>query len=571
MRKAVFSGFLWVIILVLAVLSIMFSYIMGEYMVKRMEQDMSYSVSIIDYSLDYENNLQKQIDEINPMVIDPASRITIIDKNGQVLADTSSCIDYDDNHKDRAEVIDALKYGKSVNKRYSSTLNKSLLYVAKYSEKGDCVVRLAIPYSGISSFAMAIIPALIMSIIIAFLCAFFVAKRLAKNITEPLDEISKELLKIQNNGQLISFKRYKYDEINNIVKSTEILSERIENQMQLLKAENNKMDNILYNMSEGLILIDNNQEVVIINKIALEILGCNNAGRGKNIVQYTQNLEIANGVEKIFKTGQESYFDLEAEGKIYVVHITKVTTGAIILFMDVTYERESQNIRQNFFSDASHELKTPITSINGYAELLTSGIHYDESQKTEFLIRIKNEAKNMTGLINDILMISKMEANIKNSSADRKNMSFIKINSVIDDILDAVEPIKKENNITIKCDCQDISIKANYNHLYQLINNLVVNAIKYNKAYGSIFISSKISESNYEFFIKDTGIGIPIEYQKRVFERFFRVDKGRSKKMGGTGLGLAIVKHIVNFYKGNINLKSKVDKGTEITVTIPLK
>lgn len=571
MRKAVFSGFLWVTILALAVCSVIFSYLIGEYMVGRMEQNMTYSVSLIDYTIDYDKDLQMQIDELNPMVLNSASRITIIDKNGQVLADTSSYIDYDDNHSDRTEVVNALRYGKCVTKRYSSTLRKSLLYVAKYSEKGDCVVRLAIPYNGLSAFAMAIIPALVMSIIIAFLCAFFVARRLAKNITEPLDEISTELLKIQNNGQLISFKRYKYDEINNIVKSTEILSERIENQMQLLKAENNKMDNILYNMSEGLILIDNNQEVVIINKAALEILDCHNDEGGKNIIHYTQNLEIVDGVTKIFTTGQESYFDLNAGGKIYVVHITHVTTGAIILFIDVTYERESQHIRQNFFSDVSHELKTPITSINGYAELLTSGIPYDESQKTEFLRRIKNETKNMTGLINDILMISRMEASAENSAADRKKMGYVKINSVIDDILDTVEPIRKENNIIIKCDCHDISIKADYNHLYQLINNLVVNAIKYNKPDGNIFISSKIVGNNYELIVRDTGIGIPMEYQKRVFERFFRVDKGRSRKMGGTGLGLAIVKHVVGFYKGNINIKSKVDEGTEITVILPFE
>lgn len=569
MRRAVFSGFLSVIILALAVCSAAFYYFIGEYMLDRTQQDMTYSVSLIDYSLDYHSDLQKQIDRLNPMILGSASRITIIDKNGNVLADTSSYINYDDNHSGRSEVIAALKYGRSVNKRYSSTLHRSLLYVAGYSQKGNCIVRLAVPYSGLGAFAMAIIPSLLVSIVIAFLCAFFAAKRLSANITRPLDEISAELLKIQNSGQLISFKRYKYDELNNIARSTEILSERIENQMQLLKAENTKLDNILYNMTEGLVLIDNKQEVVIINKAAAHILDCADAQKGKNILHYTQDLKIAEGVSKVFSKGEESYFDLEAKGKIYVVHITKVTTGAIIIFIDVTYERESQSIRQNFFSDASHELKTPITSINGYAELLTSGIHYDEAQKAEFLRRIKNEAQNMTGLINDILMISRMETDEKR--ADRDKMGYVKINSVIDDILDTVEPIRKENNISIKCDCRDISIKADYNHLYQLINNIVVNAIKYNKPNGSVFISSKAAGNNYELVVKDTGIGIPEEYQKRVFERFFRVDKGRSKKMGGTGLGLAIVKHITALYKGTAHIKSRINEGTEIAVTLPLE
>ncbi len=542
---------------------------MGENVVEMLEKEMNYSVELIDYSLDYSKDLKSQIDNINPLVLDPKSRITIIDRNGNVLADTSTYIDYEDNHSTREEISDAFEKGRGISKRYSRTLHKSLLYMAAYSEKGDCVVRLSIPYGGVDTYALAMLPALIIGMLAAFVIAFFAAKTLSKNITEPLDEISEELLKIQNNGQLISFKRYKYDEINNIVRSTEILSERIENQMQLLKEEKNKMDNILYNINEGLVLIDNNKRVVIINKAALEILDCKNNETGKDIIKYTQNLEISDGVSKIFETGQESCFDLTSNGKTYFVHISRVSIGAIIIFIDVTYERESQTIRQGFFSDASHELKTPITSINGYAELLTSGLPYSEEQKTEFLTRIKNEAKNMTGLINDILMISRMEANSESGSINRNNMSYTKMNSVIDDTLDIVEPLRKANNISIKCDCQEISMKADYNHMCQLVNNLIVNAIKYNKPGGKVYVSSKLKGNNYELIVKDTGIGIPIEYQKRVFERFFRVDKGRSRKMGGTGLGLAIVKHVVNFYKGSINLKSKANKGTEITVTIP--
>lgn len=533
--------------------------------------DMLYSIQLIDYSLDYSKELQSQIDALNPMVLDSTSRITVIAKDGEVLADTSQFIDFDDNHIDRTEIVEALNEGRGIEKRYSETLNKQLFYVAQYSKKGDCVVRLALPYSTISAFTMAIIPALVVSIIISLMAAFLIARKLSGTITEPLDEISTELLKIQNKGQVISFKRYNYDEMNNIVRSIEILSERIDNQMQLLKDENNKMDNILYNMNEGLVLLDNRAEVVIINKAAKNILDCQNGEGGKNIIHYTQNLDIIEGVDKIFQRGIESFFDLEKEGKIYSVHITNVTTGAIILIIDVTYERESQKIRQNFFSDASHELKTPITSINGYAELLTSGIDYSKEQQSEFLRRIKNEAKNMTGLINDILMISRMEANATESDRDRETMSYVKINNVINEVLEAVEPMANENNITIETNCSDVSIKADYNHMMQLVNNLVVNAIKYNKQGGSVYISSNIIGNKYEFVVRDTGIGIPLEYQSRVFERFFRVDKGRSKKMGGTGLGLAIVKHIANYYKGNISLKSKVNEGTEINVTIPIK
>ncbi|MGN1318911.1 MAG: ATP-binding protein [Lachnospirales bacterium] len=567
MRKAVFLGFLKVAMLALVICSVIFSLIIGEYMKSRTVTDLEYSVKLIDYGLDYKKNLQSQIDVLNPIVYSQTSRITIIALDGKVLADTSRLIDYDDNHSNRAEVKDAVKDGMGVNIRHSNTLKQDLMYVAFYSERGDCVVRLAIPYNGLTAFSRAIVPGVFISIVIAFIIAFIFAKRLSETITEPLDEISRELLKIQNNGHIISFKRYDYEELNNIVRSTETLSERIENQMQLLKDENCKMDSILNNMNEGLILVDNSGEVVVINKMAQKILGCKDIKPGKNIVCYTQNLKIIEGFSNTVKNLKETYFDLKTEGKTYVLHISKVEMGVLILFIDVTYERASQSIRQDFFSDASHELKTPITSINGYAELLTSGIEYTKEMQTEFLNRIKNEARNMTGLINDILMISRMESDT-NDNVNRENMNFVNVGKIIEDILKVVEPIAQD--IVIESDFDDILIRADYNHLYQLINNLVVNAIKYNKPKGEVYISAKVKDNNLEIEVKDTGIGIPLEYQNRVFERFFRVDKGRSKKMGGTGLGLAIVKHIVNFYKGSIFLKSKLNKGTDITVKIPM-
>ncbi len=567
MKKAVFLGFLKVIILALIVCSAIFLILTGKYMENRTQKSMLYSVEIIKHNLDYEKELQPQIDKLNPLVYNSSSRITIISKDGRVLADTSSLIDYDDNHGDRKEVIDAVKNGRGYNKRYSNTIGKNLMYVTEFAEEGNCVIRLAIPYNGLMDFSKAIIPAVVLSIIAAFIAAFLFAKRLAATITGPLDEISTELLKIQNDGQIISFKRYKYDELNSIVRSTETLSDRIEKQVELLKDENKKMDNILCNMREGLILINENMEVVVINKAALNILNCSDNSAGRNIICYTRNLKITEGSAKILKNGGESYCDIESEGTVYMVHITRVDSGVIILFMDVTYERQSDIIRQNFFSDASHELKTPITSINGYAELLTGDIKYSDEKQKEFLNRIKNEAKNMTGLINDILMISRMEAS--NNIPDRNEMGYVSIYDIIDDIIKTIEPVR--NDIKINLNCEKVSIRAEYNSMYQLINNLIINAVKYNKPDGSIYITLFSENGNLVFNIKDTGIGIPVEYQKRVFERFFRVDKGRSRKMGGTGLGLAIVKHIVNLYNGSIILDSEVNVGTEITVTIPLE
>ncbi len=227
-------------------------------------------------------------------------------------------------------------------------------------------------------------------------------------------------------------------------------------------------------------------------------------------------------------------------------------------------EMEKQ-IRQEFFSNASHELKTPITSVQGYAELLESGIIQDEEQKKEFLNRIKKEAANMNNLINDILMISKLET--KDAEVLK---SDVRLSIVLNDILDSLKPLAASHEVLIHLDCKPICIYANNQQMKELFGNLITNAVKYNKPGGEVWVRVREEDRNLIVQVKDNGMGIPKDSLSRIFERFYRVDKGRSKKQGGTGLGLSIVKHIVNFYHGTINVTSELDVGTEFTVKIPI-
>ncbi|WP_026891230.1 sensor histidine kinase [Lacrimispora aerotolerans] len=227
-------------------------------------------------------------------------------------------------------------------------------------------------------------------------------------------------------------------------------------------------------------------------------------------------------------------------------------------------EMEKQ-IRQEFFSNASHELKTPITSVQGYAELLESGIIQDEEQKKEFLNRIKKEAANMNNLINDILMISKLET--KDAEVLK---SDVRLSIVLNDILDSLKPLAASHEVLIHLDCKPICIYANSQQMKELFGNLITNAVKYNKPGGEVWVRVREEDRNLIVQVKDNGMGIPKDSLSRIFERFYRVDKGRSKKQGGTGLGLSIVKHIVNFYHGTINVTSELDVGTEFIVKIPI-
>lgn len=221
-------------------------------------------------------------------------------------------------------------------------------------------------------------------------------------------------------------------------------------------------------------------------------------------------------------------------------------------------------IRQEFFSNASHELKTPITSIRGYTELLESGIATNEEMEKDFMKRIKKETQNMTNLINDILMISRLETN-----EAEVVFSEVRLCPLVEDVISSLRPMATENAVTIEASCKPLVIWTNNQQIHELFNNLITNAIKYNKHGGKVYVTINVELDQIKIIVEDTGVGIPDDAKQRIFERFYRVDKGRSKKVGGTGLGLSIVKHIVNYYKGTIKLESELGIGSKFTVHLP--
>jgi len=222
-------------------------------------------------------------------------------------------------------------------------------------------------------------------------------------------------------------------------------------------------------------------------------------------------------------------------------------------------------VRQEFFSNASHELKTPLTSIRGYLELIENGMVANEEMRKDFLSRIKKETGNMTNLINDILMISRLE-----TKEAEVVLSEVRVCPLIKEVCNSFEPLAKEYQVTLNMNCRPITMHANVHQLRALFTNLISNAIKYNKPKGKVDVTVTIEGKEVIIIVEDTGVGIPKDAKQRVFERFYRVDKGRSKRVGGTGLGLSIVKHIVGYYNGNIELESKLMEGTKFTVRLPI-
>ena len=570
MKNAVLKRFVFITLITLVVSTLVCLWLVGDYNLNQTKASMIDAVKLIDYSLDYSKDINEQINEINPLIVDSSSRITVIDKNGVVLGDTYKGINYEDNHLQRPEVVEALKNGRGIDVRMSDTTNDRMLYVAQVCSDNEHILRVSVPYNGKVYLALWMLPAVVLSSIFAFIVSVLFSRHFTNTVSKPLQQVTDEIRKIQDGDYSSPLKVYEYDEITQIASAAHNLAQKIKLTMEEIVTERNKAQYVLNNMSEGLVLCDKNGYVSSMNKVANVVLGCGNVPIGKHIVNYTRNVDVINGVADAYNKGKTVIFDFDApDGRIISANITRATEnsdiGVIMVLIDVTTDRETQKLRQEFFSNASHELKTPITSIQGYSELLTSGMEYPPEQKKEFLLRIKKEAQNMTTLINDILMISRLEAGTTVQSKNEFDISLM-----LDEILLSAKPMIDEQKLKVVCNCPSIIINAEYKRIYELFNNVIINAVKYNKPEGSVNINVNCAGKKLHFNVKDTGIGIPDVSQQRVFERFYRVDKGRSKKIGGTGLGLAIVKHIVNYYKGTVTLRSKLGEGTEIDILINL-
>lgn len=275
--------------------------------------------------------------------------------------------------------------------------------------------------------------------------------------------------------------------------------------------------------------------------------------------------EIAEEMQKLKEENPEFHFKNYEYDEMNVIANTTLQMSKAVKESMNRIEFEKM-VRQEFFSNASHELKTPLTSIRGYIELLENDMATNESMKKDFLYRIKKESLNMTNLINDILMISRLE-----TKEAEVILTEVRICPLLNEVCRSLEPLTKEYQVSLKSSCKPLAMIANTQQLRELFNNLITNAIKYNKPGGTVEVIITSEAKEVVITVEDTGVGIPEDAKLRIFERFYRVDKGRSKKVGGTGLGLSIVKHIVNYYEGSIQVESKLMEGTKFTVRLPIK
>ena len=338
-----------------------------------------------------------------------------------------------------------------------------------------------------------------------------------------------------------------------------------------LQAEEEQFDFILSTLNEGFLMVDFEKRILCYNRTAQKVLSLHGDIDHQFLPSVTDDEALLTAMDKAIRTNKVTSYDITTpEGSVYALQSRLVRSegyrrkgGVMIVLFDVTSERNALKQRQDFFSNASHELRTPITSIMGFSEMLEGGLITDPEQAKDSIRIIHREATRMSRIINDLLFISKLE-----NEGEATVSAPVNVREVADEIHDALLPDMQEKHIRMDISGGDFSVPIPYTHLHNLLSNLMQNAVKYNVEGGSVWVRLETDDRHLYLSVKDTGIGIPPEMKARVFERFFRVDKGRSRNVGGTGLGLAIVKHLANLYNGSVQLDSELGKGSLFRVTL---
>lgn len=492
-----------------------------------------------------ENDGESYLESIN----DPDYRITWLDSAGNVLYDTQVNSATMENHSSREEFKKAMSEGEGSSIRYSSTmLQQNIYYAVKLSD--NTVLRVAETYDSVLFLTLRLLTPILWIYILAIAISGFLANYLAKRISKPINEIDLDH----------PLSKPSYEEIQPLLTRVDSQNKQIKKQMDDLHQKKKEFNSVTDNISEGLILLNKETEVVSINNAARQLFQTED----QNAIIATE--EIKDLIEKA-KQGKEAETILRKDEAIIRVianpiYSHSVFTGISILAFDVTNTYEAERTRKEFTANVSHELKTPLQTIMGSAELLQNHL-VKQDDIPSFYEKIHQESSRMLTLIDDIIRLSQLDE----SSQVEENT--LRINDSAKEAINSLKESAKKKNIQIQTNLNEAFIKANSRLIYEIIYNLIDNAIRYSNNDSSIEVSTYTDIHHAYLKVKDNGIGIPLEDQSRIFERFYRVDKSHSRATGGTGLGLSIVKHAVKLSHGTIALESELNKGSTFTVTFP--
>ena len=550
MTKKIFKSIMFVCALVLAVglaavMGILYSNFDGQ-MRKELSKEAAYlTYGVEQQGVDYLKNIK-----------DKSARITYIDQDGTVLFDNEADVSEMKNHSDRTEFQKAEKYGAGESSRYSDTLSEKTIYYALRLKDGT-VLRV----SGTQDSVLALVENLIFPLC-GLLCLMLIlsgimASAISKRIVKPINELDLESPK---ENQI-------YEELSPLLSKIHRQNREIQNQLELAKQQQEEFSLITENMQEGLIVIDKYTMILSANSSAWNLFHMDRVCQGESVYCLDREEEFRHAIEQVL-SGEHTELVLKLNGSdiqliANPVIRDKKTEGAVVLLVNVTEKLERESLRREFSANVSHELKTPLTSISGFAEIMQGGLVKCEDIP-QFAGRIYKESHRLLQLVEDVIQISQL---------DEEKTSYtwepVDVYQVCKNAFESLKEKAKRLNVHLYICGEYMKMEAVRTLLEEAVYNVCDNAIKYNRNEGSVSVFLTQTAQEIQIVVKDTGVGIPKEDQDRVFERFYRVDKSHSKEIGGTGLGLSIVKHAVGALKGSVILRSEEGNGTEICMKFP--
>lgn len=487
-------------------------------------------------------------DNLGPSIF----RFTLVAEDGSLLYDTQAEIERMGNHLDREEIQEALKSGRGSSVRYSSTLTERTFYEAIRLENGN-ILRVSVSQETVGAMIFNMLPIICAVVFVSVIVALILSHRMAKSIVKPLNEFN-----LENPDE-----NDVYEELAPILTKINTQHKQIICQMRELRQKSDEFEQITASMNEGLVLLDKRGVVVSINAAAKKLFGTDDSAVGRDFLAIDRSVDMNHAIEKALEGGHGEFRVGRNEGEYqFIINCTESDgkiIGVVILCLDVTETAFAERNRKEFTANVSHELKTPLQSIIGSAELLENGLVRPEDT-SRFVGNIKNEATRLVSLINDIIRLSQLDEDIESVA------ELVDLYDVASEVIEVLTISAEKRQVDLQLNGASCMMNGVRRYLYEIIYNLCDNAIRYNKAGGKVMIDLKNENGDVVLSVKDTGIGIPIEHQSRIFERFYRADKSHSKETGGTGLGLSIVKHAVAYHNGTISLDSTVGEGTTVTI-----
>ena len=503
------------------------------------------ATAIENEGISYFDNLSKDGD-----------RVTLIDKDGTVLADSQVDVSKLENHGDREEVKQAETEGRGQSVRYSSTMTEKTVYYAQKLDNGQ-ILRISADQFTIVTILLGISQPIAIVVIAAIVLSLILSMNVAKHIVEPINDLDLD----------DPMENTVYDELSPLLRKIAHQNSTIEEQLKEARQKQEEFRIITDNMSEGFIVIDNQMKILTYNAAALKLFGAEQK-TPENILALSRSKPFRDAIYKSLD-GEHSQAEMTTDERVYniisnpVYDTEQEVIGAVIVVIDITEISRREQLRREFTSNVSHELKTPLTSISGFAEIMKSG-GTDEATVVDFSRSIYDEAQRLISLVSDIIKLSELDDGTIEYEPETVDLYTLSL-----EIASRLSPQAQEKKIHFTVNGEKAEITGVKKILDEIIFNLCDNAVKYNRSGGDVKVSVKNSADTVTVTVSDTGIGIPTVQQDRVFERFYRVDKARSKSIGGTGLGLSIVKHGVMYHNAQISLESKENEGTTVVINFP--